>query len=136
MPYNACYEIPLPDNIHELIDLSEEGLHGLVNDDEPLDDILGPDVCFDGIHLDNTDEVTEFDFDSDEVEPAETTLDRTRNATEEPEQDSVISDVEDEDAEAATEQSESEPEEENEAPRRSGRNRQLPHRYRAPARKV
>lgn len=75
IPYNARKKITIPDNIHEMIDLSERQLEELENEPESLDEyeIGNDDLIWDGVRL-NTDEGDEvsarpkglYDSDSDE----------------------------------------------------------------------
>lgn len=53
IPYEARHSIVLPDNIHELIDLSKDGLNDLENslDTEGLDDSRGIDFSFEDVRL-------------------------------------------------------------------------------------
>lgn len=57
VPYLARHKMKLPDNIFDLIDISEEGLLDLENDREPDrdDENMPEDIAFDGVRLDMSD---------------------------------------------------------------------------------
>jgi hypothetical protein len=67
VPYEARHSIPLPDNIHELIDLSKESLNKLVNDGMGLE-YQGKDFQFENVKLGVEDSYTEFPPAEDEFE--------------------------------------------------------------------
>ena len=97
IPYHARKEIDLPRNIHELIDLSEEGLKALEDTPEPNHEEAeaGRDFWFDGVKLHNQQ--------ADAGQPAES--------------------EEDSDEDSDEEEAEEESEEEEELPRRKLRPR-------------
>ncbi|KAJ7137134.1 hypothetical protein C8R44DRAFT_608372 [Mycena epipterygia] len=82
VPYEARHSIPLPDNIHELIDLSTESLNELVNDGVELE-YQGKDFQFENVRLGVDDSYTEFppaedEFQEQDLDPKAPKVHQTR----------------------------------------------------------